>query len=97
MGVNPLRSMMSNTLEPSGLSVNSNHSLRATFASRMFASGVPEKIVAEFTGYKSIKSLRQYEKTTDSQLQAVGNSIARMEEYTVLVLIRGLPPRREKM
>lgn len=83
MVVNPLRSiiyMMSKISKLSGLTVNySNHILRATSASRMFASGV---IVAEFTGHKSLKSFRQYEKTTNSQLQAVGNSISRMEEYT---------------
>ncbi len=75
--------MMSKIYKLAGLSVNyTNHSLRATSASRMFTSGVPEKIGAEFTGHKSLTSLRQYERTTETQLQAAGQSIARMEEYT---------------
>ena len=45
----------------------------------MFQSGVPENIVAEVTGHKSVKALRQYEQTTEQQFQAVGNSISCME------------------
>ena len=47
-----------------------NHSLRATSASRLFAKGVPEKIVAERTGHRSLTSLRAYERTTDKQCQS---------------------------
>ena len=83
VGVNPLHCMMSKITELAGLSLNyTNHSLRATSASRMFTSDVPEKIVAELTGHKSLTSFRQYERTTGTQLQAAGQSIARMEEYT---------------
>ena len=74
---------MSKISEFAGLSVNyTNYSLRATSASRMFTSGVPEKIGAEFTGHKSLTSLRQYERTSEMQLQAARQSNARMEEYT---------------
>ena len=52
----------------------------------MFTSGVPEKIVAEFTG---LTSLRQYERTTETQLQAAGQSIARLEEYTPRSAVTG--------
>ena len=47
----------------------------------MFVSGVPEKIVAEVTGHKSVKALRQYERTTNEQFQAVGQSISCMESF----------------
>ena len=47
----------------------------------MFVSGVPEKIVAEVTGHKSVKALRQYERTTDQQYQAVGHSISSMASF----------------
>ena len=83
VGVNPLRSMMSKMSELAGLSTKyTNHSLRATSASRMFSSGVPEKIVAEMTGHKSLTALRQYERTTETQFQAVGQAIANMEQFT---------------
>ena len=48
-----------------------NHSLRATAASRMFEKGVPEKIIAERTGHRSLSGLRAYEKTTEEQTKAV--------------------------
>lgn len=73
-----------------GLSVNyTKRSLRATSVSRMFVFGVPEKIVAEVTGHKSLKALRQYEWTTDKQFLAVGHSISRME------LLEHVQPRPE--
>ena len=47
----------------------------------MFQSGVPEKIVAEVSGHKSMKALRQYEQTTEQQFQAVRSSISAMEAF----------------
>ena len=47
-----------------------NHSLCATAISRMFASGLPEKVIIEFTGHRSSKALRQYERTSTAQEQA---------------------------
>ena len=82
VGVNPLRGMMTRISQLAGLPVKyTNHSLRATSASRMFASGVPEKIVAEMTGHKSVKALRQYERTTEEQFQAVGHFISHMQTF----------------
>ena len=44
IGVNPLKNMMSNISKLAGLSQRyTNHSLRATAATRMFNAGVPEK------------------------------------------------------
>ena len=83
MGVNILKGMMRKIPSLASLEVNyTNHSLRATAASRMFGSGVPEKIVAKFTGHKSIKSLRQYERTTCGQLQSAGLAIAKMKPFS---------------
>ena len=62
VGVNPLKGMMPKISSLAGLKVCfTNHSLRATAASCLFGAGVPEKIVAEFTGHNSLRSLRQYE------------------------------------
>jgi len=66
VGVNPLKGMMAKISDLAGLtSVYTNHSLKVTSASRMFAAGVPEK---EFTGHKSIKALCRYKRTTVPQL-----------------------------
>ena len=41
-----------------------NHSLRATAITRMFNSGVEEKIIVETLAHKSTKALRVYEHTS---------------------------------
>ena len=48
-----------------------NHSLRATGATQMYASGVPEKLIQERTGHRSTEALRCYERTNMQQHSAV--------------------------
>lgn len=82
VGVNPLKSMMPKMSELASLPVRyTNHSLRATATTRMFAAGVPEKIVAEVSGHKSVKALRQYERTSLEQEQATGLAISGLEKF----------------
>lgn len=50
-----------------------NHSLRATGATALFQSEAPEKVIQEFTGLRSVKALRQYEKVASQQKQAACN------------------------
>ena len=40
-----------------------NHSLRATGATQLYHSGVPEKLIQEKTGHRSLEALRVYEHT----------------------------------
>ena len=47
-----------------------NHSLRAT---QLFDAGVPQRIIQERTGHKSVLSLRTYERISNHQNQAVSN------------------------
>ena len=56
--------------------------LWATGASEMFQAGVPEKIVQERTGHRSIKALRMYERTTTSQHMAVSNVLLAAKDVT---------------
>ena len=48
----------------------SNHSLRATSATTMFQMGLPEKIIQERTGHRSLEALRTYERTNEDQHRA---------------------------
>ena len=48
----------------------SNHSLRATSATTMFQMGVPEKIIQEHTGHRSLEALRTYERANEDQHRA---------------------------
>ena len=45
-----------------GISGNkTNHSLRATGATRLYEKGAPEKLIQERTGHRSLEALRAYE------------------------------------
>ena len=53
-----------------------NHSLRTTAGSELFHANVPEKLIQERTGHKSLQALRVYEHTTKDQHQAVSEILA---------------------
>ena len=72
-GENKLSGMVKSMFAMIGVSGKTNHSLRATGASELFQAGVPENMVQECTGYRSVKALRMYERTTTSQHMAVSN------------------------
>ncbi len=60
-----------------------NHSLRATGATNLFEKGVPEKIIQERTGHRSIEALRVYGHTNVRQHQMVSSLLsARPTEYS---------------
>lgn len=72
IGKNSLNSMFKDMCAEAGVSGHkTNHSLRATGASELFEAGVPEKIIKERTGHRSLEALRLYERTTRDQHQAV--------------------------
>ena len=76
VGVNTLKSIIPGIARNSGCGVlYTNHSLRATAITRMFNSGVPEKVIAENSGHRSTKALRCYERTSIEQQRAVSRVI----------------------
>ena len=52
-----------------------NHSLRAYGATKLFQSHVPEKLIQQRTGHRSLDALRLYERITESQLVDASNHI----------------------
>ena len=44
-----------------------NHSLRATGATRLFQSGTPENVIMERSGHRSLDGVRQYERVSQDQ------------------------------
>ena len=54
----------------------SNHGLRATSATQMFEMGVPEKIIMERTGHKTLDALRTYERKNDKQHKTVSHILS---------------------
>jgi len=76
VGVNTLKSIVPSLSKQSQCTMKyTNHSLRATATTRMFCGKVPEKLIAETTGHRSVKALRGYERTQPAMHQAVGNII----------------------
>ena len=53
-----------------------NHSLRATSATQMFDMGVPEKVIQEQMGHKSLEALRTYERMNSRQLETVSHLLS---------------------
>ena len=79
VGINTLKSFLPQLSVKAGCDVKyTNHSLRATSTTRMFSGGVPEKLIAEKTGHRSLQALnyRNYERTPSNMERAIDNVIA---------------------
>ncbi len=70
-----------------GIVGKTNHSLRATGATRLFESNVPEKLIQERTGHRTTDALRKYERTSMAQEKAVSKILCTqtVEKYEVVV------------
>ena len=51
----------------------SNHSLRATAASRLFHASIDEQLIMERTGHCSLEGVRSYKRTSDDQREALSD------------------------
>jgi hypothetical protein len=72
VGKNELARMVPTMFKEAKLSKHAtNHSLRATGATELYRCGVPENIIKERTGHKSLDGVRAYERTTVEQQRAV--------------------------
>ena len=71
VGKNKLGSFVSEICTEAGIPCKTNHSLRATGATTLFQSKVPEKIIQKTTGHRSLEALRKYEHTLTEQHQDV--------------------------
>ena len=72
VGKHTLNDKVKKMCNMAGLSGNkTNHSLRATGATHMYESGVPEKLIQERTGHRSLEALRSYERSNADQHQTV--------------------------
>ena len=68
IGRNVLSKMVSEMCAEAGVPGNkTNHSLRVSGASCLFDAGVPERIIEQRTGDRSVEGLRLYERITDDQ------------------------------
>ena len=79
VGKESLHTMLPKMCETAGIEHKSNHSLRATGATEMFAANVPEKLIQSRTGHRSVDALRLYERPSADQNQAVSNILTSRE------------------
>ena len=76
IGKNVLAKMVSTMCDEAGISgKKTNHSLRVSGATSLFDAGVPERVIQQRTGHRSIEGLRIYERNTDEQEMAVSKSL----------------------
>ena len=74
LGHNTLQHMMSNMCSKAGIAgYKTNHSLRATAASRLYHKGIDEQLIMERTGHRSLEGVRSYKRTEEQQQIAVSN------------------------
>lgn len=66
-----------------------NHSLRATAATQMFQQGVPEKLIMERTGHRSLEGLRSYERLCEPQHRAVSSLLSLPSSSTTPLALPG--------
>ena len=75
VGVNTLQSVVNNVCKEAGLNgYFTNHSLRATSATRMYQSNLPEQVIQETTGHRSL-AIRSYQKTSENQKRKASEAI----------------------
>ncbi len=70
IGRNQLSGMVRKMLAKVGTVGKTNHSLRATGATRVFEANVPEKLIQERTGHRTTTALRKNERTSMAQEKA---------------------------
>ena len=77
VGKNPLSNMLKTMCEEAGILGNkTNHSLRAYAATELFNAGVPEKVIQDCTGHRSLDGLRRYETISEQQKEAACKVLA---------------------
>ena len=52
-----------------------NHSLRATTATRLYQAGVDEQLIMERTGHRSIDGVRSYKRTSNDQREVLSDIV----------------------
>ena len=75
-GINKIKTAVKDICKEGGLVGHfTNHSLRATCASRMFDQNIPEQIIKEVTGHKS-DCVRVYKRTSDHLKEAASKVVS---------------------
>ena len=75
-----INNTMSKVCKAAGIvGFKTNHSLRATAATRLYQSGVDEQLIMEKTGHRSLEGVRSYKRTSTEQREALSDIMNRKE------------------
>ena len=70
ISVNKLQQFLKTMCTKAGLdNGHTNHSLKATLASRLYHKNVDEQVIMEMTGHRSIEGVRSYKRTESWQIK----------------------------
>ena len=71
LGINTLKTMLKNMFKEAGMACSgkTNHSLKATCATRLFNSGVDEQIIMTKTGHRTVQGVRSYKRISHEQME----------------------------
>ena len=76
VGHNTLGSTVKRICKEAGITGNkTNHSLRATTATRGLELGISDKILMERTGHRSVASLHRYQRPSEQQREMVTDAL----------------------
>lgn len=74
VGHNSITKIISRLCKSAGIGgYKTNHSLRATAATRLYESGVDEQMVMEVTGHRSLEGVRSYKRTSGLQRKVLSD------------------------
>ena len=89
LGHNTLNHMVKEMCSAAGIKGHkTNHSLRATAATRLFHAGIDEQLIMERTGHHSVDGVRSYKRTSQQQVKVLSD---------VLNLSAAKTPKRVKV
>ena len=88
LGKNMLAEMMKRISEEAKLPTKyTNHSLRAYGITKLFKSDIPDKLIMEKSGHRSIEGMRKYQRTDALQELKVCNALENTKEKSATNLI----------
>ena len=58
-----------------------NHSLRATAATRLYHAGIDEQIIMETTGHRSLDGVRSYKRTSAQQRKSISDILSLTKRF----------------
>lgn len=83
LGHNTLTKTISKLCSAAGITgFKTNHSLRATAATRLYESGIDEQLVMERTGHRSLPGVRSYKRTSSHQKEALSDILNKIPKFT---------------